>query len=59
MATRKAQAEIDRAVGRARLPTFADADAGNLPYLTAFIKEVERCIPSAAFLSTVLTPDDA
>lgn len=38
---RKAQAELDRLVGRVRLPT--PEDEVNLPYIHAIIKEVERC----------------
>ncbi|KAF2819440.1 cytochrome P450 [Ophiobolus disseminans] len=38
---RKAQDELDRVVGRGRLPTVADE--ANLPYVHAIIKEVERC----------------
>ncbi|KAJ3552130.1 hypothetical protein NM688_g4319 [Phlebia brevispora] len=38
---KKAQAEIDRVVGRGRMPTFEDENA--LPYVRALIKEVERC----------------
>ncbi|KAF9456424.1 cytochrome P450 [Collybia nuda] len=37
----KAQAELDRVVGRNRLPTIEDEK--NLPYIHAIIKEVERC----------------
>ncbi|PWY94256.1 cytochrome P450 [Aspergillus sclerotioniger CBS 115572] len=36
----KAQAELERVVGRERLPTIEDQD--NLPYCRAIIKEVER-----------------
>ncbi|KAF2006507.1 cytochrome P450 [Amniculicola lignicola CBS 123094] len=38
---RKAQEELDRVVGRGRLPTLEDEI--NLPYCHAIIKEVERC----------------
>jgi cytochrome P450 len=41
---RKAQAEIDAAVGRDRLPTFADAP--RLPYVWATMKEVLRWRPT-------------
>jgi cytochrome P450 len=41
----KAQAELDSVVGRARLPTFADAP--RLPYVSAIIKEVLRWRPVA------------
>ncbi|KAF5370951.1 hypothetical protein D9757_009883 [Collybiopsis confluens] len=37
----KAQDELDRVVGRDRLPTIDDEK--NLPYIHAIIKEVERC----------------
>ncbi|KAG7085967.1 hypothetical protein E1B28_003492 [Marasmius oreades] len=38
---KKAQDELDRVVGRDRLPTIADEK--DLPYIHAIIKEVERC----------------
>jgi hypothetical protein len=46
---KKAQAELDRVVGRSRLPTIEDEK--NLPYCHAIIKEVsdsisETCIGS-------------
>ena len=37
---RKAQDELDRVVGKDRLPTFADRDA--LPYVSALLKELLR-----------------
>ncbi|KAJ7446930.1 cytochrome P450 [Mycena galericulata] len=37
---KRAQEEIDRVVGRDRLPTFKDYD--NLPYIRAFVKETLR-----------------
>ncbi|KAL0058160.1 hypothetical protein AAF712_015167 [Marasmius tenuissimus] len=40
----KAQEEIDRVVGRDRLPTFDDEQ--NLPYVVAIVKEVMRCRPA-------------
>ena len=40
----RAQAELDSVVGRARLPTFADAP--RLPYVWAIIKEVLRWRPA-------------
>lgn len=40
---RKAYAEIDRVVGRKRLPTFDDI--GRLPYIHAIVKEVYRWRP--------------
>lgn len=36
----RAQEEIDRVIGRKRLPTLADEDA--LPYIGCVIKEVYR-----------------
>jgi len=44
---KKAQEEVDRAVGPNRLPTFEDRD--NLPYLECIIKEVLRWYPVAPF----------
>jgi cytochrome P450 len=44
-AQRKAQSELDAVVGRARLPTFADAP--HLPYVSAIVKEVLRWRPVA------------
>lgn len=40
---RRAQAEIDEAVGRGRLPEFADRP--KLPYIEAIIREVLRWRP--------------
>lgn len=45
-AVRKAQEEIDRMVGRERLPDFSDR--ASLPYLDAFLEELYRCVESAA-----------
>jgi cytochrome P450 len=54
---RKAQAELDAVVGRNRLPTFADAP--QLPYLNAVIKEVLRWCPSVPLgVPHVATQDD-
>lgn len=39
----KAQAEIDRVVGRDRLPTYADRE--KLPYTNAVLSEVLRILP--------------
>ena len=47
---KKAQAEIDSAVGSARLPTFSDRE--NLPYVDAVVKECLRIsspVPLGAF----------
>ncbi len=40
----KAQEEIDRMVGRDRLPDFSDR--ASLPYLDAFLEELYRCVLS-------------
>ncbi|KAE9397724.1 cytochrome P450 [Gymnopus androsaceus JB14] len=40
---KKAQAEIDQVVGKARMPCFQDQ--GNLPYIGAIMKEALRWIP--------------
>lgn len=40
---KKAQAEIDRVIGRERLPDFSDVES--LPYISAVIKEVMRWNP--------------
>ena len=40
---RKAQAEVDRVVGRDRLPEFSDEPS--LPYITALVKEVLWFVP--------------
>ena len=42
---RRAQEEIDRVVGRDRLPSFADRD--NLPYINGVVKEAMRWWPIA------------
>jgi cytochrome P450 len=42
---RKAQEEVDRVVGRDRLPTFADWE--NLPYINCCVKECLRWRPVA------------
>lgn len=38
----KAQTEIDRVVGRDRMPTFEDRET--LPYLNAVLQEIYRCV---------------
>ena len=54
---RKAQEEIDRVVGKDRLPTFNDRD--NLPYIDATVKEVLRWHPVAPMgLPHTTTEDD-
>ncbi len=40
---RKAQVEIDRVVGRDRLPTYAERE--KLPYTNAVLSEVLRILP--------------
>ena len=42
-AARKAQEELDRVVGRGRLPTFGDESS--LPYVNAWLKELNRWHP--------------
>jgi len=37
---KKCQAELDRAIGRSRIPTLADRD--NLPYIRATLREALR-----------------
>lgn len=47
---RNAQDELDRVVGRDRLPDFSDRD--NLPYIRALIKELfrwEQVTPTGSF----------
>jgi hypothetical protein len=41
-AQHRAQIEIDAVLGHQRLPTFSDFD--QLPYFSAMIKEVLRCV---------------
>jgi cytochrome P450 len=56
-AVRKAQEELDRAVGRDRLPGFADQP--ELPYLRALVAEVQRWRPIiAGGLAHATTEDD-
>lgn len=43
---RKAQVELDKVIGRSRLPSFEDR--ANLPYIEAIVKEVHRWLPVAA-----------
>ena len=45
---RKAQAEVDRVVGRDRLPEFSDEPS--LPYVTALVKEVLRSVCNSSRL---------
>ena len=44
----RAQEEIDRVVGRDRLPAFEDRD--NLPYVNAICTEVLRCVYSSQLM---------
>ena len=44
---KKAQAEIDRVVGRDRLPEFSDRES--MPYITAMAHEVLRCVDFLRF----------
>ena len=55
-AQRRAQAELDTVVGRARLPTYADAP--RLPYVRAIIKEVLRWRPGVPFGVPHLAAED-
>ena len=52
----RAQAELDSVVGRARLPTFADAP--RLPYVRAIVKEVFRWRPAVRLTDHAATDDD-
>jgi len=54
---KKAQDELDRVVGKDRLPDFSDKD--NLPYINAIIKEVLRWAPPLPIsLPKRVTQDD-
>ena len=54
---KRAQNELDAVVGRSRAPTFADAP--NLPYIQAIIKESLRWRPAAPFgIPHTTTEDD-
>lgn len=54
---RKAQEEIDRVIGKDRLPTLADRPS--LPYIDAIVKEVLRWHPVAPMgLPHTSTADD-
>ena len=56
-ASRKAQEELDRVVGRNRLPTFEDEPS--LPYVGAFLKELNRWQPSVPLgVPHAVTEDD-
>ena len=41
----KGQQELDLVIGSARLPDFQDRNS--LPYITAIVKEVLRCVTQA------------
>jgi len=54
---KKAQDELDRVVGKGRLPDFSDRD--NLPYIDAIVKEVIRWNPPLPIsIPTRVTQDD-
>ena len=58
----KAQQELDRVVGRDRLPELADRE--NLPYISALIKEllrsvIPRHLPAASLTIPQLAPHRA
>ena len=56
-AMRKVQEELDRVVGQNRFPTFEDQ--ASLPYLDAFIKELNRWQPIAPLaVPHAVTADD-
>jgi cytochrome P450 len=53
----RAQDEVDRVVGKSRLPSIGDKD--DLPYVNAVLKEVLRWAPAAPLaISHRLTQDD-
>lgn len=39
---KRGQEEVDRVVGRDRLPTFEDKEA--LPYISCIVQEILRCV---------------
>ncbi|GJE96468.1 cytochrome P450 [Phanerochaete sordida] len=53
---RKAQEELDRVVGRDRLPDISDRDS--LPYLAAVLKEVQRWRPIAPIAAPHMSSAD-
>ncbi|ESK85923.1 cytochrome p450 [Moniliophthora roreri MCA 2997] len=53
---RKAQAEIDRVVGRERMPTLSDIK--DLPYIQALIKEIHRFCPIAPVIPHATLTDE-
>ncbi|KAI3619277.1 cytochrome [Moniliophthora roreri] len=53
---RKAQAEIDRVVGKERMPTLFDIK--DLPYIQALIKEVHRFCPATPGMLHATTADE-
>ena len=54
---KKAQDELDRVVGKGRLPDFSDKD--DLPYIDAIVKEVIRWNPPLPIgIPTRVTQDD-
>jgi hypothetical protein len=52
-----AQEELDRVVGKDRLPTFEDED--RLPYIKAMVKETLRWRPVAVLGGTVHPPSSS
>ncbi len=48
---RKAQAEVDRVIGRDRLPNFTDEPS--LPYVAALVKEVLRSVCSMRYRTLI------
>ena len=53
---RKAQEELDRVIGKDRLPEFSDRD--DLPYINALVKELLRWSPPAPIGLPVKTNQD-
>ncbi len=51
-AQKRAQAELDKVVGRDRLPAFSDYE--HLPYVRAMVKETLRWRAVVSFLSRLL-----
>jgi len=52
----RAQSELDKVVGRARLPTFADYP--HLPYIRAMVKEVLRWAPMVPLVAPHVSTED-
>lgn len=47
------QEEVDRVVGRDRLPTFEDRDSLRIPYIDCVIQEVLRYMASSPYPSII------